>query len=93
MAGMLRERRGSVQQGETPGSALTGFETGIALVNDVNATAAADDSAVLVALLRVLQGIDHLHRGRLREWRAKAGSTIGIGSPPVNGSAAPDLSL
>src|SRR5580692_9399996 len=47
-------------------SALARLEAGVLLVDDVGAAAAADDAAVLVALLQGLEGIADLHGHTVR---------------------------
>ena len=69
------------------GSALTRLEAGIALVDDVNAPLAADDAAVLVALLQRFEGIGDLHLETLP--RAK-GRTLENHATAVNLPVASD---
>src|SRR5579885_2398338 len=73
------------------GSALAGFEAGIALVDDVDAALATHDAAVLVALLQRLQGIGDLHdkssrrTGNLAKARNIGGAAASVNRGQISG--------
>src|SRR5437762_4456721 len=86
----MAARAGSRQSREYRGaslSALAGLEARIGLVDDVDASLAPHDAAVLVALLQRLQRIGDLHDTDPRKAR-----NIGSGMPPVNPCQSPGIS-